>query len=164
MSPVARRVAAIAGLLGLAAIGTGLGVALPKLHAWLYGDAPATALAADDAACRPVGVPCSATHAQLQLALYLGQAVEPLVAFPAEVIVQGDAAGRVQTVELAFTMAGMDMGIVRTPLLRQHDGRWRGRGLLPVCAAGRSDWLATVTAVTAGGERYRAQFAFPAGH
>ena len=98
------------------------------------------------------------------LALGLGQSVVPLQAFPVTVSVQGAEAAGLRSVELAFTMQGMDMGILRTPLLRQADGSWRGRGLLPVCAAGRSDWLATVTATGADGERYRAQFAFPAGH
>ncbi len=164
MSPGARRLGIVAALLALAAAGTGLGIALPKLRAWLYGDAPAIELSRDDAGCRPIGVPCSATHARLQLALGLGQSVSPLQAFPVTVSVQGAEAAGLRSVELAFTMQGMDMGILRTPLLRQADGSWRGRGLLPVCAAGRSDWLATVTATGADGERYRAQFAFPAGH
>lgn len=154
----------VAALLGLALAGTGVGVALPKLRAWLYAQAPAIELSADDAGCRPLGVPCSASHARLQLALGLGQSVEPLRAFPVTVEVQGPAAARLQAVELAFTMQGMDMGIVRTPLLKQADGSWRGRGLLPVCTTGRSDWLASVTATDVDGEHFRAQFPFPAGH
>jgi len=44
-----------------------------------------------------------------------------------------------------FRMVGMDMGRNRYQLVRESGGRWLGHVILPVCVAGRSDWVMTLT-------------------
>lgn len=56
-----------------------------------------------------------------------------------------------RAVEVRFVMRGMDMGenlyvFARTP------GGWRARAILPVCSAGRSDWIAELRLHYAAGD------------
>ena len=44
-------------------------------------------------------------------------------------------------------MVGMDMGINRYSLLKQQNGDFVGKVILPVCSVGRSDWLAKLSVV-----------------
>ena len=46
-----------------------------------------------------------------------------------------------------FIMVGMDMGINRYTLLKQADGDFVGKVILPVCSIGRSDWVAKLSVV-----------------
>ncbi len=149
------RIAAI----GSAAIALGLvlGYAAPRLKASLSLPVPSVTLHADPA-CTPVGVGCSADGERLSIALYLGQSLAPLVAFPVEVDFDGLLAGGVSAVAVEFAMSGMEMGINRVVLQRQPGGGWRGRGLLPACSTGRMDWRARVSAETSDG-RYAGDFA-----
>lgn len=64
-------------------------------------------------------------------------------------------------INVSFAMDGMEMGLNRYRLLQKPDGRWHGDITLPVCAQGRSDWVARVDVDTAAGlQRY--QFTFQA--
>jgi len=49
------------------------------------------------------------------------------------------------SVQASFSMVGMDMGFNRYTLKRGDDGVFRGRVTLPVCVAGRGDWVMTLT-------------------
>jgi len=48
----------------------------------------------------------------------------------------------IDTVIVSLQMQGMDMGRNRYRLLRTANGRWQAEITLPVCASGRSDWIA----------------------
>lgn len=49
----------------------------------------------------------------------------------------------VQSLTVSFSMKDMDMGFNRFKLVRQADGGWQARRIfLPVCVAGRHDYLA----------------------
>ncbi len=71
---------------------------------------------------------------------------------PFNVTLSSDAALNAVTVSLE--MQGMDMGQNHYRLLRAADGSWQAEITLPVCASGRSDWLADFELQTAKA-RYR---------
>jgi len=57
----------------------------------------------------------------------------------------------IETIELNFKMAAMDMGKNRYRLLKQADGRWQSRVVLPLCGAGGSEWLVEIQIKSSGG-------------
>ncbi len=57
----------------------------------------------------------------------------------------------IEAIELNFKMASMDMGKNRYRLLKQDDGRWQGRVVLPVCGAGGSEWLVEIQLKSSNG-------------
>ncbi|HCA26910.1 MAG TPA: hypothetical protein DEP05_04595, partial [Betaproteobacteria bacterium] len=60
---------------------------------------------------------------------------------PFDVRVDALSAARVSA---NFRMVGMDMGRNRYQLVRESGGRWLAHVILPVCVAGRSDWVMTL--------------------
>jgi hypothetical protein len=54
------------------------------------------------------------------------------------------AAPEAKAVAATFAMVGMDMGENRYQLVRTDAGPWRASVILPVCVAGRADWLMTL--------------------
>jgi nitrogen fixation protein FixH len=48
-------------------------------------------------------------------------------------------------VVVSFEMVGMEMGENRYRLQPAGEGKWTGKAVLPLCIAGRSDWVAEVT-------------------
>ncbi|MGD9787404.1 MAG: hypothetical protein AB7U30_05555 [Sulfuricellaceae bacterium] len=54
------------------------------------------------------------------------------------------AAPGAKSVAASFTMVGMDMGENRYKLLRTDSGPWRAEIVLPVCVAGRAEWVMTL--------------------
>jgi len=49
-----------------------------------------------------------------------------------------------KSVAASFAMVGMDMGENRYQLLRTDSSLWRADIILPVCVAGRADWVMTL--------------------
>lgn len=88
-------------------------------------------------------VPCKALSAGCALSggvrVQTDAAPAPLVPFV--VSVEAPAA---RAVSIGFEMEGMEMGPNRYRLVRDADGIWRARVLLPVCVSGRRDWLMVV--------------------
>ena len=105
--------------------------------------------------CRPLGRVCTVSEAGRAVSLRLPAEIKPLTRFPVKVALEGIDA---DAVVVEFTMKGMDMGLNRFGL-QSGDGGWSGEAILPVCTTGRTDWLATVEAQTAGGV-VRADFTF----
>lgn len=68
---------------------------------------------------------------------------------------------KARLVVMTFTMVDMDMGLNRFVLRQGEDGDWHGQAVLPVCSAGRKDWLATLSVRTDEGD-YRLIFPFTA--
>jgi len=73
---------------------------------------------------------------------------------------RGPAASSPAAVEVAFEMAGMDMGPNVSRLAPGRDGRFGGKGVLVRCPSGRNDWVAEVRVARPGEPPARARFAF----
>ena len=98
---------------------------------------------------------CTAVQGEQRVGLQFSSPLRALEPFWVEAVTAGMD---VREVQLEFTMQGMDMGQNRYRLLPAGDA-WVGSVTLPVCVAGRSDWLATLTLV--GDERqWVAEFGF----
>ncbi len=54
------------------------------------------------------------------------------------------AAPGAKSVAASFAMVGMEMGENRYQLARTGSDAWRAEIILPVCVAGRADWLMTL--------------------
>jgi len=109
--------------------------------------------------CRPWAAPCEARTGGLGLRLRFEGPAVPLRRFRVRVEARGPA--RPEAVDVRFEMPGMAMG--QTPLVLAPDGAggWSAEAVLPVCATGRTDWVAVVR-VRAGaeGEGWVARFPF----
>jgi hypothetical protein len=66
--------------------------------------------------------------------------VRPLSLFKARLISEKPLDSAV----LYLEMKDMDMGINRFPLVPKGNGSWEAELMIPVCATGRRDWLATL--------------------
>lgn len=108
-----------------------------------------------ESACALVGAGCSATADGLAVELVLGPVIEPLKPFA--VTLRSSAAATAATVR--FDMVGMDMGHNEFRLRSTGAGIWESTVMLPVCATGRRDWVATLRMETAEAV-YRAEFPF----
>jgi len=94
---------------------------------------------------------CAARNESVSVQLRFPAPPHALKPFPVQLLVTTDK--RVESVVLAFSMAGMDMGLNRYRMVRDpQTGNWRADVTLPVCVSGRSDWIAAVEMVIAGRE------------
>jgi len=57
----------------------------------------------------------------------------------------------IESIELDFKMAAMDMGKNRYRLLKQADGHWQSSVVLPICGAGGSEWLVEIQLKSSNG-------------
>ena len=60
---------------------------------------------------------------------------------PFDLAVQADG---VKQVYASFVMVGMEMGLNRYRLVAADNKVWRAKVILPVCVAGRRDWVLTL--------------------
>ena len=60
---------------------------------------------------------------------------------PFDLTVQADG---VKQVYASFVMVGMEMGLNRYRLVAADNKVWRAKVILPVCVAGRRDWVLTL--------------------
>ena len=60
---------------------------------------------------------------------------------PFDLTVQADG---VKQVYASFVMVGMEMGLNRYRLIAADNNGWRAKVILPVCVAGRRDWVLTL--------------------
>jgi len=91
--------------------------------------------------------PCDLTHQACQAKfdehiLSLVFIDKPSALKPFRVRLESDSQ-QIDNVVLDFKMRGMNMGINRYRLKNQ-DGFWQNKLVLPVCTSGRNDWLLTV--------------------
>lgn len=108
--------------------------------------------------CDPQRQPCVAGTADAGVQFHLPEGARLMQPFPVEVTVHGPA---LDGVTVDFRMQGMDMGVNRVGLQAAADGLWRAQVILPLCATGRADWIATVEA-RSDGSVWRARFPFSA--
>ena len=108
--------------------------------------------------CSPAQAECSARAGAARLTLALSDPL-PLKPF---VVLAGWDGPAAESVTVSFEMIGMDMGENRYRMMPEGNKRWRGTAVLPVCTAGRSDWVAEVV-VQAAGVRHVGRFPFQTG-
>ena len=89
-------------------------------------------------------------------------AIDPRALQPFPVKVLLDTADRVESVTLAFSMQGMDMGRNRYSLSGDSMGVWNAMVTLPICTTRRTDWIADFDLLAAG-RHYRFQVPFVLG-
>ncbi len=109
--------------------------------------------------CRPWNGWCEARTGGLGLRLRFEGPAAPLRRFRVRVEARGPA--RPEAVSVRFEMPGMEMGQQPVALAPDGAGGWSGEAVLPVCATGRTDWVAVVRArAGAGGGGWVARFPF----
>ncbi len=90
---------------------------------------------------------CRASDASVAVTVTFGAEARALQPFP--VLVQIDNDQPADSVSVAFSMRGMDMGSNRYRLLADSTGGWNGDITLPICNSGRTDWVADFDLVVA---------------
>jgi len=109
--------------------------------------------------CRPWAGWCEARSGGARLRLRFEGPAAPLRRFTVRVVAEGGEPPARVTVR--FEMPGMAMGQAPLALAPDGAGGWRGEAVLPVCATGRTDWVAVVRARPGEGEGGRvARFPF----
>ncbi len=106
-----------------------------------------------DVNCDPGKTVCVAADQNYAITLYFPQQVHYLKPFKMEVTTKGLDLPDIESVNIDYTMVGMDMGLNRFSLAPITDvkgaQRYAGEGILPVCVSGRVDWVANVQINTA---------------
>ena len=103
---------------------------------------------------------CRATNESLAATVIFGTDVRGLQPFPVKVLFE--AGGQVESVTVAFSMQGMDMGWNRYSLSDDSMSAWKAVVTLPICSTGRTDWIAEFDLLAAG-RHYRLQVPFVLG-
>ncbi len=103
-------------------------------------------------ACNPIVSAASSQGCSVQdgtrgMSVAMSGDVRPLRPFDLRVRLPEVARAGATQASVDFVMIGMDMGINRYALLKQADGDFVGKVILPVCSIGRSDWLAKLSVV-----------------
>jgi len=81
--------------------------------------------------------PCVIQAGSLAYTVKVVGEVSPLK--PYTVILEGKD---IEGVTLSFSMRDMDMGVNRFIMRNTNDITWETQAMLPVCSAGRNDWIA----------------------
>jgi len=102
--------------------------------------------------CQPVLSPqvqegCKAQADSRALTLKMSGDVRPLRPFELRLTLPDAVRAQATEASVDFVMVGMDMGINRYSLLKQQNGDFVGKVILPVCSIGRSDWVAQLSVV-----------------
>lgn len=108
-----------------------------------------------DPDCNPVEQFCTVQTPGGIIGLQITGPLKALQAFPVEVRLNNIIVPP-ERVSVRFEMVAMDMGSNHF-VLQPTAESWQGQAVLPVCSAGRQDWLATVEVV--GTAAYAARFA-----
>ena len=103
--------------------------------------------------CRAVGESITAT-------VVLPDDVRGLQPFPVKVLLE--TTDKIESVTVAFSMQGMDMGWNRYSLSEDGLSAWHASVTLPICSSGRMDWTADFELLAAG-RRYRFRVPFVLG-
>ncbi|MDQ7015083.1 MAG: hypothetical protein Q9N68_01770 [Gammaproteobacteria bacterium] len=101
---------------------------------------PAEHLLLSSTACLNQEGECRLTASQGEVRLSFADKVLPLQPFILNLDVS-DWPSEVKSVLVDFKMAAMDMGKNRYSLLKNKEGYWQSRVVLPICAAGGEEWL-----------------------
>ena len=83
---------------------------------------------------------CRAADASVAVTVTFGAEPRALQPFPIRIQLEGHQ--QADSVTVAFSMQGMDMGANRYRLIADAPGGWNADIILPICTSGRSDWVA----------------------
>jgi len=100
---------------------------------------------------------CRAASESLTVTVIFAGDVRALQPFPVKVLLE--AGGQLESVTVAFSMQGMDMGRNRYSLSSDSMGAWNAMVTLPICTTRRTDWIADFDLLAAG-RHYRIQVPF----
>jgi hypothetical protein len=139
-----------ASLIGVWALRPGLDVASPK-----------AVLLQAESNCDSAQRACRIFDTDLELELRLGPSVRTMESFEISLRRLRGSLGTDAQIMVQFQMRDMEMGLNRYRLVMDAEGIWRGQAMLPVCSAGRSDWIAQVE-ISTSGQRWRAELPFTA--
>jgi len=90
---------------------------------------------------------CRAADGSVTVRVVFGAEPRALQPFPIHIQFEGHQ--RADSVTVAFSMQGMDMGLNRYRLSADASGGWNADITLPICMSGRTDWLADFELVVA---------------
>ena len=93
--------------------------------------------------CPTNGEWCESTINKNTIAILLPKKIPYLKPFPVQVKIQTKNKTDIQKIQLQFSMQGMEMGMNQFNLKQQDNNKqfWQKNVVLPVCIAGRKDWL-----------------------
>ena len=96
--------------------------------------------------CTSLTTGCVTKIDGLSIALKFPKNIIYLNSFPIEVSLSGDKQLQVENVKIEFRMLKMNMGINYYQLQQDRGNKflWKGKGVLPICVTGRTDWQAHV--------------------
>jgi hypothetical protein len=100
---------------------------------------------------------CRAASESLVATVIFGAKPRALQPFPVKVLLE--AGDQLESVTLAFSMQGMDMGRNRYSLSGDSTSAWNAMVTLPICTNRRTDWIADFDLLAAG-RHYRLQVPF----
>ena len=104
-----------------------------------------------------VQIGCRATSEFLAATVTFVREPRALQPFPVKVLLE--AGDQPDSVTVTFSMQGMEMGHNRYRLRGGSAGVWNAIVTLPICSAGRADWIADFD-LQATGRHYRLQVPF----
>lgn len=105
--------------------------------------------------CTTLTTGCKARLGDNHVEIRFPENIVFLKQFPIEVRLVEQQPNPVTKVNVDFQMVGMKMGINFYQLTQSEKNQslWTGKGVLPVCATGRTDWQVIVSLVRAGYEQ-----------
>ena len=106
--------------------------------------------------CNPQNKICNVKHKDLTIDISLDKNIFYLKPFNVSVLSNNKV--DIEHIYIDFKMKKMKMGLNRFILKNKGSQEWLGVVILPVCIAGRSDWIATVDIHTI---KYRFILTFP---
>lgn len=90
---------------------------------------------------------CQVVDESVAVTVNFGAEPRALQPFPIHLRLEGGQ--RADSVTVAFSMQGMDMGSNRYRLIADASGGWNADITLPICLSGRTDWVADFDFVVA---------------
>jgi hypothetical protein len=103
---------------------------------------------------------CRAASESLTATVIFAGDLRALQPFPVKVLLE--AGDQLESVTVAFSMQGMDMGRNRYSLSGDSASAWNAMVTLPICTTRRTDWIADFD-LLATGRHYRLQVPFVLG-
>jgi hypothetical protein len=97
--------------------------------------------------CQALATGCKASIENIQVEIRFPESIVFLQPFPLEVRLSGNQQIPVDKLTVEFKMADMDMALNFSQLEQTDNNKllWTGKGVLPVCTTGRTDWLAIIS-------------------
>lgn len=95
---------------------------------------------------------CSVDSNDLKIRISFDENIFYLKPFYISVIDESNVRSKIESIQIEFKMKNMDMGINRFLLEKINNendkGFWKGKALLPICVAGRADWVSELNVRT----------------